>query len=295
MPDTVTTDDRFDIGGNAPPDAIAILQAQLVETHQPLIERADQLAGMAERLPPSCDDEDTAQKLADGIKSCAAFEKNSEAARVSAKEPHLAAGRAVDGWFKKLADPVTGVKNSMARLLTAYQRKKEAEERERLRAAAAEAERLRKEEERKRREAEAAARKAQEEADRLAREAAKSKADAEAAAKAQAAAEKAAEEAREAAAQAAVAREEATSAKADATAKPAELTRTRSDLGSVASLRRTWTYEVEDDQAVPRMFLTVDHAAIKAFIKSSTDKKTGQCKAKIPGVRIFEQHDSVVR
>jgi septal ring factor EnvC (AmiA/AmiB activator) len=283
------------LGHNSPPDPIAILQAQLAQTHEPLIERAQQLAAMSERLPASCDDDDTAQKLADGIKACTHFEKNSEAARVSAKEPHLAAGRAVDGWFKKLADPVGSVKARMASLLTTYQRKKEAEERERLRAAAAAAEAARKEEERRRREAEAAARKAQEEADRLAREAAKSKADADAAAKAQAAAEAAAAAAREQAAQAAIAREEATAAKTDATAKPAELTRTRSDLGSVASLRRTWEYEVIDDQAIPRMFLTVDHAAIKAFIKSSTDKKSGECKAKIPGVRIFEQHNTMVR
>ena len=282
------------LGHNHPPDPIALLQAQLVETHQPLMERAEQLAGMGERLPISCDDDDTAQRLADAIKQCAHFEKNSEAARVSAKEPHLAAERAVDGWFKKLASPVTAVKTRMSALLTTYQRKKEAEERERLRAAAAEAERQRKEEERKRREAEAEARKAQEEAARLAREA-KTKADAEAAAKAQAEAEKAAAEAREAAAQAAIAREEAQTAKADATAKPAELTRTRSDLGSVASLRRTWDYEIEDEEQLPRMFLTPDHAAIKAFIKSSTDKKTGQCKAKIPGVRVFEKHDTVVR
>lgn len=286
---------RLGIGGNNPPNQIEVLQARLAETHKPLIERADQLAGMAERLPAACDDEDTAQKLADAIKSCAAFEKNSEAARVSAKEPYLSAERAVDGWFKKLAAPVSTVKTRMAALLTAYQRKKEAEERERLRAAAAEAERQRKEEERKRREAEAEARRAQEEAERLAREAAKSKADAAAAEAARLAAEKAAADAREAAAQAAVAREEANAAKADATARPAELTRTRSDLGSVASLRRTWHYEVTNEEEIPRMFLTVDHAAIKAFIKSSTDKKSGDCRAKIPGVRIFDQHDTAVR
>jgi hypothetical protein len=285
MPDDVS---RFGVGANFPPDPIAILQAQLVDTHQPLIERADQLAGMAERLPDACDDDDTAQKLADAIKSCAAFEKNSEAARVSAKEPHLAAGRAVDGWFKKLADPVASVKSRMSALLTAYQRKREAEERERRLAEARAAEEKRREEERQRRAAEADARRKQEEADRLAREA-KSKADAEAAAAAQAAATKAAEAAREAAAQATVAREEAN------TAKPAELSRTRTDLGVVASLRRTWDYEVVNDEEVPRMFLTVDHSAIKAFIKSSTDKKTGECKAKIPGVRVFEKHDTVVR
>lgn len=281
------------LGHNNPPDPIADLQSRLVDTHQELIDRGDQLAGMAERLPTECTDEDTAQKLADAIKQCAAFEKNSEAARVSAKEPHLAAGRAVDGWFKKLADPVSGVKAAMARLLTTYQRKKEAEERARLQAEARAAEERRKEEERQRRAAQQEAQRKQDEADRLQREA-KSKADAEAAAKAQAEADKAAQDARDAAAQAAVAREEANTAKADAIAKPAELTRTRSDLGSVASLRRTWDYEIEKDEDVPRMFLTVDHAAIKAFIKSSTDKKTGQCKAKIPGVRIFDEHNTVV-
>lgn len=295
---------------NNPPDPIVILQSQLAETHTDLSGRATALAAMAGRLPEACDDVDTAQRLADGIKSCAAFIKNSEAARVSAKEPHLQASRAVDGWFKKLAEPVESVQSKMKSLLTVYQRKVEAEERRLREEAAAEADRVRREEERARRAAEAAAREAQlqaQEAERKQREAeeaarnAKTLAAKEAAAKAKAeaeAAEAAAQKARDVAAQqaatAAGAKVQAQDTKAAALERPAELTRTRTDLGSVASLVRTWGYEVVNEDEIPRMFLTVDDAAIKAFIKARTDKKTGVCNAKIPGVKLVEKHDTRV-
>lgn len=296
-------DDRLGIGGNNPPDPIEILRGQLAETHAPLADRQAAILDMDARLPASCDDEDTAKKLADGVKVCMTFAKNSEAARVAAKEPYLAAERAVDAWFKNLASPVERLKGKIAALLTAYQRRIEAEERARreaeaarLRAEAAEADRLR-------REAQAAARKAEEErlaAERAAREA-KDAADREVAqaraASARAEAEKLAADqaARDAKAEAAAAKEAAARAAQAAKEKPAELTRQRSDLGSVASLRRTWDFEIVDADAVPRMFMRVDDAAIRAYIKSSTDKKTGDCRAKIDGIRVFEKHDTVVR
>jgi len=298
------------LGHNNPPDPIADLQAQLAETHTDLTARAADLAGMAERLPEACDDVATAEKLANGIKSCAAFLKNSEAARVSAKEPWLAGERAVDGWFKKVAQPVDAVKTAMTSLLTTYQRKVEAEERRLREIAAAEAERVRKAEEKARREAEAAAREAERkvrEAEAAAAAAAKAAADAKdkaardaaAAAAAKAAAAKAdADRAQAAAAEqtasAAAASVDAQATKESAVEKPAELTRTRTDLGAVASLKRTWGYEVEDADLVPRMFLTVDDAAVKAYIKGRTDKKTGDCTAKIPGIKLVAKYDSRV-
>lgn len=294
--DTLPDTDRLGIGGNNPPDPIALLQEKLQETHTDLIDRAGQLAGMADRLPDACEDVDTAQRLADAIKSCAAFQKNSEAARVAAKEPYLAAERAVDGWFKKVAEPVNKVKATMTTLLTTYQRKVEAEERRKREEAAAEAERIRKEEERARRAAEAAAREAQrkaQEAERLAAEA-KDKAAKDAAAKAAAEAAAAAAKAAEQTAAAAAAQVEAQATREAAAEKPAELTRTRTDLGAVASLRRTWGYEVVNIEDVPRMFLVVDDAAVKAFIKARTDKKTGDCSAKIPGIKLVEQFGSRV-
>lgn len=276
------------IGHNAPPDPIADLVARLAETHADTAQRSADLADMANRLPAACEDDDTAVKLADAIKATTAFMKGADAARVAAKEPHLAAGRAVDGFFKKLVDPVDKVKNRMAALLTAYQRKKADEERR-------ERERIAEEERQRKLAEERAAR----EAARLAREAWEAARAAEAAASAEAeaarrAADEAAAAAREAKDRAAAARQDANVAKSAATVKAAELTRTRSDLGSLASLRTTWAFEIEDPDEVPRQYLSVNEGAIRAAIKSATTKD-GKCPLKIPGVRIYERHESVVR
>lgn len=270
-------DDRLGIGGNNPPDPIEILRTQLAETHEPLTQRKDDLLAMGERAPASVDDEDTAAKVADAIKACAAFGKNATAARVAAKEPHLAAGRAVDGWFAALADPVEKVKARLTALLTDYQRRVAAAERARREAEAAElrrqqqeAERQRQEAERQAREARAAARKAED--DKAAAEAERMLAE---------------QQARDARAAADKAKAEAAKASAAAIEKPAELSRQRTDLGAVASLRRTWHFRVVNPEIVPRSFLTVDNAAIASFIKASTDKRTHECSATIPGVEIF--------
>lgn len=295
------------VGHNNPPDALAIIGDQLRETHGDLIDRGAQLVGMKDRLPASCDDADTAAKLADAIKSCTAFTKNSDAARVSAKEPHLAAGRVVDGFFKKLSDPVDNVKAAMGALLTAYQRRVADEERRRreeearqAKARADEEARIAREERARLDAAKRAADEAAAEAARLEREAT-DKASREAAAIAKAesdrlAAERAAaeNESREARDRAAVARVESSEAKADAKVKAAQLTRSRTDLGVVSSLRTTWVFQVDDADEVPRLYLSVNEGAIRAAIKAATTKD-GKCPLKIPGVRIYEKQESVVR
>lgn len=262
---------------NNPPDPIEILRAQLAETHEPLAQRKADLLAMGERAPASVDDEDTAARVADGIKACSAFGKNATAARVAAKEPYLAAGRAVDGWFAALADPVEKMKASLSALLTDYQKRVAAAERARREAEAAELRRQQQEAERQR-----------QEADRLAREAraAARKADDDKAA-AEADRQRAEQEVRDARAAADKARAEAEKAAAAAAEKPAELSRQRTDFGAVASLRRIWKFRVTKPEIVPRSFLTVDNAAIAAFIKTSTNKVTHQCDASIPGVEIY--------
>lgn len=290
--DTITAP----LGHNNPPDIIEALREQLVETHDPLVRRQAELLGMSDRLPSACDDDETAGKLADAIKTCTAFTKNADAARVSAKEPHLAAGRAVDGFFKKLADPVDTLKNRMNALLTAFQRKKADEERRRREAEAAEQRRIAAEEARLARAAAAKAaeeKRLAEEAERKAREA-NTAAEREAARLAKESADQAAAEAREAKDKAAAAKQDAQTAKDESKVRAAELTRERTDLGVVASLRTTWAFEVEDADAVPRLYLSVNEGSIRAAIKSSTTKD-GKCPLKIPGVRIYEKQESVVR
>lgn len=81
----------------------------------------------------------------------------------------------------------------------------------------------------------------------------------------------------------------AKSAKANA----ADRSRTRTDLGAVASLRTTYTFEIVDREAIPRAYLEVSEPAINAAIRAAT--KDGKCTLKIDGVRIFPVTNSVVR
>lgn len=112
--------------------------------------------------------------------------------------------------------------------------------------------------------------------------------------------ETAAADRREAAKSASVARDRAAVATQDrnvtaraAGASTADLSRTRTDLGAVASLRTTWTFDVTDAMAVPRLYLEVNEPAIAAAIKAATID--GKCELKIEGVHIYPVADSVVR
>jgi flagellar biosynthesis GTPase FlhF len=295
-------------GHNNPPDAVQILRQQLEETHRPLIDRQEQLIGMEARLPATCEDEDTAAKLADAIKSCTTFTKTSEATRLAANEPYRASIRTVDGFFKSQSDPIDKLKTKMGAILTDYQRRVADAERRRLEAIAAEERRVAQEAERKAREEARLAREAREAEERRAEEA--RKAAAELAGKAKREAEEA-ERKRAAAAAAelkqqedlaAAARDKAREAKQvqnvakeDASAKAADLSRSRSNSGSVASLRSTWDFSVEDPALVPREYLSVSEGAIRTAIKANTSKDGRKCLLKIPGVKIFEKQESIVR
>jgi hypothetical protein len=294
-------------GNNNPPDAIALLNAQLEQTHTDLIDRQEKLLAMEGRLPATCDDADMAAKLSDGIKALTAFVKNSEATRVAVKEPFLASGRAVDGFFKSKSDPIEKLKTKMGGMLTVFQRAEADKERRRLQAIADEEKRVAAEAEKKAREEARIAREAREAEERRAEEARKAAAALEgkkrtiaeeaerkrlaAAAAAQKVLDDAAAVARDAAR---VQKEEANTAKADAGAKASDLSRSRSGAGSVASLRTTWEFEVVDAALVPREFLSVSESAIRVAIKAATTPENKNT-LKIPGVKIFPKTESIVR
>lgn len=135
-------------GHNAPPDDATILRERLAEEAGEITKRRDDLLAALDRLPESCDDDDTAGRLGDFVKQIGACAKAAEAMRVARKEPFLAQGRVVDGFFKVTTDALAKAKAHVeGRLLAPYLRRK---------ADAA------------RREQEEAARKAREEAERQA-------------------------------------------------------------------------------------------------------------------------------
>lgn len=259
------TDRAIGVGHNAPPPDLLVgdaLRMALENANVTLRGRAQQLVDAESRLPEITDDE-VAGRVADYIKQLTSAAKTADTTRVGVKEPYLEGGRNIDGFFKGIIDPLLTVKKRVEAKLTAYLRDKA---------------------ERERREREAAEQRAREEAER-------------AAAAARAAAEKietaadlhTAIEAEDTAHNAAADLASATKA---ADAKPADLSRTRGDYGAVASLRTTWTFEVVDMALIPREFLMVNEAALKAHLKARLKDKPP---APVAGVRFYETTNAVTR
>lgn len=249
--------DRDGIGGNLPPDPLTILREEMAERVAPLLARRKEIEARLPNVPERIDDDATAGKVADFIKVTNAAIKAAEGFRVTEKEPHLAASRAVDGFFKtELTEPLEKVKKALEPRLTDYQRRKVEEER-----------RLRIEAERIAREAAEAAATMQTEADLPAAIAAE-------------------EHAR-------VATTDAVQAAREAAAKPAELSRSRGEYGAVASLRETVVGEIVDRDKLDlerlRPYLPLDglQKAVNAFVKAGGRD--------LAGARIHTQTTSVVR
>ncbi|OAN53859.1 hypothetical protein A6A04_13280 [Paramagnetospirillum marisnigri] len=252
-----------DIGHNQPPSDIDILRGRLAEENADVLDRRDALIAACDRIPPITTDE-IAGKVGDHIKQMTACIKAADGRRVAAKEPFLESGRAVDGFFKSITDPLDLAKKAVERNLTTFLREKEAAER-------------------RRRDEEA----------RIAREAAERKA-----AEARAAAEALRSEtdltdalASEAAAQQQAA--DAARAEKEASAKAADLSRTRGDYGAVSSLRTTWEFDglnrAEIDLEALRPYLPLDglEKAVRAAIKSGVRE--------LRGVNIFQATSATVR
>lgn len=251
------------LGDNRPPSDAEILQSKLADQHVRLTGRRDELLAAAGRAPETIEDDETAGRVADFIKQLMAAHKATEAARVAEKEPFLAASRTVDGFFKKITDPLADWKKKIETRLTVWQRKKADAERK-----------AREETERKAREE--AARAAKEAAERAA--ALNTESDLDRAIEAEDAAKKA-----EGAA--------ALATKA-ADAGAADLSRTRGDFGAVASLRTTWTFDEMDRAALDletlRQHFPQDglEKAVRSYIKAGGRE--------LRGVRIFADEHAVV-
>ncbi len=246
------------------PDAAQMLRDDLGLKNADLLARQAELLAAAERAPAEISDDETAGKVGDFIRQIAACAKAAEGARVAEKEPHLAASRVVDGFFKALTDPLDKAKKGIEARLTTYLRAKaEAERKERERIAAEE-------------------RSAAEAAAKAAREAEERAQDAVSLGKAIEAADAAKQ-----------AQADAEAASKAAAAKAAELSRNRGDYGSVASLRTFMDFADLDRAALDlealRQHLPVDalEKAVRSFIKAGGRE--------LRGVRIFENTQAAVR
>ena len=170
-----------------------------------------------------------------------------DATRAKIKAPVLHAQRLIDGTAKKLTDELGNAEAIVRTRITTYLRAKEARERAEAEADAA----------RLAAEADAAIEAAQHDGGIHAQEVA------------------------------VAAIHEAQQAMAQATAAPLELTRTRSQAGSLTGLRDNWVYEPVDLSKVPAAYLTVNDAVVKAAIKTGVRD--------IPGLRIWNDAKAYVR
>ncbi len=243
-----------------------------------LVNRRDDLLEATANAPTVITSEEESHKVQDLLKMITACAKDCEARRKSDKAPTRDAGAIVDGFYKSIADqpfknsPLATADKTLRTPLNVYLRKK------------AEAERRAREE---------VERKAKEEAERAAREAQRLEREARDAKGLEAAI--AAEEA------AKIAAADAEKAQKEADAKPAELSRTRSDLGAVASLSTRWVHAPEDEACTDLVDRDkIDKDLIWPFIPMDAlnQAMNGYVKAggrDCRGAKIFETTSVVVR
>jgi len=236
----------------------------LISDQEALVTRRDELIAGFERAPKVINDDETVGKVSDFIKQIAGHIKKVDATRMDSKEPYLAGGRAVDGFFNPIKDSLETAKKDLTKRVTIHQKAKAAEEA-----------RIRAEAERKAwAEAEAAEKAAREAAAAL-----KEEADLDNAVAAETAAK--------------VAAEAAAKAKRESEAKAADMSRARGDYGSVSSLRTRWTGEVVDraklDLEALREHLPADalEKAVRSFVKAGGRN--------LRGASIYEDINSVIR
>lgn len=238
---------RPGIGHNSPP-----LSELLREEIAPLAKRKDDLLAACERVPETIRDEITSGRVADLIKLMIKCRQQAKKDHTARKEPFLENGRLVDSAYKAITDPLDRAKVLVENKLTLYQRQVAEDER---RAREAEARRQAEEAKRQAMEAEAAAAKLETEADLDA-------------------AITAEELARQAAADAALAQRATT-------VKAAELSRTRGEFGSTASLTTFWDFKDLHPPSVDlealRPFLDGEavQRAVRAFIRSGGRQLVG--------------------
>jgi hypothetical protein len=256
------------LGHNHPPeplDPIDALDLRLAKTHRELVVRFIDLELGCARVPNPLESEVDAAATTDFIAQCQAHVKQAETAHKQEKEYFLKAGRIVDGFFKRRCTRLTGALVPVALRLKAY------------RDQIAERDAKRHEE---------ARRASEEEAQRAAEEEAQHRAEANRlveAAQSPAERQRAAEQVL--LAEAAAAR--AAAAQQAATAKP-EPIHIRGDYGSTAYVRKVWTFEVVELDAVPREYMSLDVDVVREAINKDAVRH-------IPGLRIYQSETLHVR
>ena len=280
---------RNGLGGNHPPIiTVEELMELLKFNNEQIITRQRELIAALDRVPETCDNDDTAARLTDFIKSITNCKKSLEGKRVDHKEPFLTLERSVDGFFKPMTEALDKGKLKLERTLGAWLQKKAEEERRR----------RREEEERLRKEAEEKARIAAEaEAERIRRER-----EAQEAAEAQMpklaesnqeAANVAGQEAAKAIDEAVIAEQQANKAAQDATARPAKLASVHGAYGSRSSLRTKKIARVQDMETVRSMLgilgphFTADHIQVALNSFMAANWKDDSAPPKFAGV-VFE-------
>lgn len=238
----------------SPQEVVARLDYEFPE----LIRRRDELlAGINAFLSvnPTIVDESAQGRAAENRRMFQALSTSAENKRVEAKAPYLAAGKALDAWFKRAIDPLEAPMAKLLVRMTDFGLKVE-EERRRI---------------------------AEDEA---ARERAAANAKAETAAAALSSGEP--EDAQAALDQAVEAERSAERAELHAASAPAEHSRVRGEFGAVASLKRTWKWREVDHNLIPRDLMDVSSAKVIARIKLGGRDANGVPKARIPGIEIYE-------
>lgn len=253
----ITDDSRLGIGGNKPPATAVIL----AEKYASLLAAIEPLAELADDLPDEFSTPEHAAAVADIMKDARKALKELDEARDKEGRPHLEAKREIDEWFSakmlRLKQPkkggAPGIMDILQGRADTYERKVDA---------------------RARLEAETARIKAREEAQRQARLADEARHPTTAQVHAEAAG---------------AATVQAQRAAATAVAPSADLTRVRSEGGSVASASNPLTFSVQNYAAVdlgalqPYLKHEWIDQAIRAWIK--VNGETGE----LGGVRVFRE------
>lgn len=241
------------IGHNAPPP----LKEILAENYAHLQREVEELAKRAYLAPKTVKTDEELDAIGVLVKDARAVAKRVDTARKAEKEPHLQAGRDVDGFFKAIEERLNSMATRLGDRATEYQRAKAAEAR---RKAEEEARKLREKEEAERRKAEEAAAKG--------RERTADKAEF----KADTLADKAAEAERQ----------------AESTA--ADLTRTRGASGTLATAKTETKIKIVDLKAV-------DLEAIRPYLHSDVIQKAANAWLKFnpgqPAPSGFEVYEDV--
>ena len=75
--------------------------------------------------------------------------------------------------------------------------------------------------------------------------------------------------------------------------KAADVTRVHSDMGGTSSLKFKWDFKIADMNSIPRQFLMVNEAAIRAHISGRPSKNDAP--APVAGIEFFKNYTTTFR